>query len=672
MVDDQPRRTRAGGRAKGAPRRARDAAGGSQGRLVVGLQLVALAAIVLGYAAHARLLDARFQDDAFISFRYARNLAEGAGLVWNPGERVEGYTNFLWTVLLAVPFFASRSVDPAVVARLVSVASGCAAMAASFLLVRRLAPRARVLPLVPPLLLAGNWAFCVNTVTGLETVFFGALLTVGTALLVVELGDLRFRGASIAFALAALTRPEAIGLFVVLTVLVALEHRGGGAPARRHLVLFVAPFAALVGAHEVFRLAYYGALVPNTFVAKVGAGLPAGMGTRASYAWGFLAKGMDLLGVFSALAVLFAVARVRLAAARIVVAAALFGFASLALSGPDFMIGYRYLVPYLPLLYACTALGAAVVVDRVRRRDETSSGLEVEAALLVVAGFACAKWVGYSREVVRPFEELRRRVIADTSQVLGEWLGARLPAATLVVTLDIGELGYRSRLPILDISGLTDRAIARRPGNLLDRDLDLDDVFGREPGAFVLISRRPGPNKGPGPSLAYWPPRASRALLADPRMREGFVFAGRWPDYDRLAPDASGSWTPLGDGEHASGEKQSSYFLELYLRKDVAAAQAARRAGPGRGSIGSGQRRAAADERVVDGDEHDGAEDRHEEAAGRLVRRVEADRAPDEPAEQRAEDAEGDRHDEAHGLAPRREQLRDHPDDQAEQNPHHD
>src|SRR5256714_11236242 len=40
-------------------------------------------------------------DDAYISFRYARNLAEHGQLVFNLGERVEGYTNFLWTVLLA-------------------------------------------------------------------------------------------------------------------------------------------------------------------------------------------------------------------------------------------------------------------------------------------------------------------------------------------------------------------------------------------------------------------------------------------------------------------------------------------------------------------------------------------------------------------------------------------
>ncbi|RKX21336.1 MAG: hypothetical protein DRP51_04400, partial [Candidatus Zixiibacteriota bacterium] len=36
-------------------------------------------------------------DDAFITFRYAENLADGYGLVFNPGgEPVEGYSNFLW------------------------------------------------------------------------------------------------------------------------------------------------------------------------------------------------------------------------------------------------------------------------------------------------------------------------------------------------------------------------------------------------------------------------------------------------------------------------------------------------------------------------------------------------------------------------------------------------
>ena len=43
-------------------------------------------------------------DDAFISFRYAENLVKGAGLTWNPEEQpVEGYTNFLWTLMMCFP-----------------------------------------------------------------------------------------------------------------------------------------------------------------------------------------------------------------------------------------------------------------------------------------------------------------------------------------------------------------------------------------------------------------------------------------------------------------------------------------------------------------------------------------------------------------------------------------
>ena len=40
-------------------------------------------------------------DDGMISMRYARMLVEGFGLVWNPGEYVEGYTNPLWTLVMA-------------------------------------------------------------------------------------------------------------------------------------------------------------------------------------------------------------------------------------------------------------------------------------------------------------------------------------------------------------------------------------------------------------------------------------------------------------------------------------------------------------------------------------------------------------------------------------------
>src|SRR5262245_60209180 len=59
-------------------------------------------------------------DDAFISLRYARNLATGHGLVYNAGERVEGYTNFLWALFLALPHLLH--VDPIAVMKLTCLA----------------------------------------------------------------------------------------------------------------------------------------------------------------------------------------------------------------------------------------------------------------------------------------------------------------------------------------------------------------------------------------------------------------------------------------------------------------------------------------------------------------------------------------------------------------------
>ena len=60
---------------------------------------VVLAACVLGYGI-ARVWPF-FADDAFISLRYAERLLHGHGLTWNDGERVEGYSNLLWTLLCA-------------------------------------------------------------------------------------------------------------------------------------------------------------------------------------------------------------------------------------------------------------------------------------------------------------------------------------------------------------------------------------------------------------------------------------------------------------------------------------------------------------------------------------------------------------------------------------------
>jgi arabinofuranosyltransferase len=530
-------------------------------------QVAALVAIVLGYVAHFRLLDARMQDDAFISFRYARHLAEGKGLVWNVGERVEGYTNFLWTVLMSIPLAISDKLDPMQFARALSSFSGYVTIVLCFLLIRHLRPKTRVLPLVAPVLLAGSWPFAINTMTGLETVFFGALVTGATLLLIREQDELRYQGSSIVYALAALTRPEAIGLFVLTFCLVAWHHRRGGKPARNYLVRFGLPFAVIVGAHEIFRIAYYGEFVPNTYFAKFGVELPVGMPTRASYLGNFLVKGLGPLGISVLFIVIFGVLERRDFRARILLVGGLFGIFNVLLSGADFMIGFRYLLPYVPLLYVIAALGTNTLAERARKVSTRRRFEMVVLGLALVAGL-----VGYmhSRDVLRPFEQMRYRVDVDTNMALGKWLAEALPKDAVIVARDIGEIGYLSDLPIVDMTGLTDRAIARKGGNLLDREINVDDIFARNPSGFVFVSKIPGPVRGARRAGAYTSMQSTSALLDDPRMEEQFTFFARYPSYERLRKAGDGRWEPVARGEGQAGDMPNSYFLEVYLRKDIA------------------------------------------------------------------------------------------------------
>lgn len=62
----------------------------------------AYVASILVLGANILLVQRYALDDAWISFRYAANWNKGWGLVYNYGERVEGYTNFLWTILIGL------------------------------------------------------------------------------------------------------------------------------------------------------------------------------------------------------------------------------------------------------------------------------------------------------------------------------------------------------------------------------------------------------------------------------------------------------------------------------------------------------------------------------------------------------------------------------------------
>ena len=157
------------------------------------------------------------QDDAFISYRYVKNFVNGQGLVFNPGERVEGYTNFLWIILLSI--FVKFGLDIIVVSKILGIASGCMALFIIYkisVLVLQAKNESEVpseawfFPLFPSLLLASNSAFAYWSISGLETTFF-----VMAVLLSVYFYFTNERLMILSSALSTLIRPEGVLIFAI-------------------------------------------------------------------------------------------------------------------------------------------------------------------------------------------------------------------------------------------------------------------------------------------------------------------------------------------------------------------------------------------------------------------------------------------------------------------------
>ena len=214
--------------------------------------------IALGVFASLLVRTAWMCDDAYISFRVADNLVHGYGLRWNVAERVQAFSNPLWTLTIATLYFFTR--DVYYTGLVVSLALS---LAAAWLLAFRVAAT-RHHALLALVLLSLSKAFVDYSTSGLENPLTHLLLV---AFFVVYFRDgpgardlLRL---SMLASLAALNRLDALVL-----VGPPLLARVVGVPPLRALKTVVIGFLPLVGWMAI-SLVYYGFPLPNTFYAKV-------------------------------------------------------------------------------------------------------------------------------------------------------------------------------------------------------------------------------------------------------------------------------------------------------------------------------------------------------------------------------------------------------------------
>ncbi|MEK6644535.1 MAG: hypothetical protein AABZ08_11565 [Planctomycetota bacterium] len=208
-------------------------------------------------------------DDAFISYRYALNLVEGKGLVFNAGERVEGYSNFLWTLWCAVPLqLGIRCETWTIYWGIICYAASIWMMGTLARLVSaKVSPATTVVP-VAAILAAVHEDWNVFATSGLETSLFTMLAVAGFVLF--ARGEIEGRHrpitTGIVITLASLTRPDG----VIFAVVLGGAYLALGRPRWRTTILYVLAFGIPHAAFLAWRVWYYGDIFPNTYYAKSG------------------------------------------------------------------------------------------------------------------------------------------------------------------------------------------------------------------------------------------------------------------------------------------------------------------------------------------------------------------------------------------------------------------
>jgi arabinofuranosyltransferase len=299
---------------------------------------------------YSRALGYDTVDDAYISYRYAQNAARGYGLTFNAGERrVEGYTNFLWTVMMIPAFVLGVNVTVTSIVLGVLFALGCL-----YFIYRATGQISGLVPLaglVAVLLLAVDGSFALWSVGGLETSLFALLILAGAVAYIRELqGKARVPVSGAWFALAAMTRPEGL-LVLALTLAHQVAYR---LSARRRLITRadlgrVGLFAAIFVPYFLFRWRYYGWFFPNTFYAKVTLEDTAAQWQRGlAYVQTFIHIHLGYIPLLVALIPLFRPRSIIWASyvALIVVVYSIY----IVYVGGDWSVG-RFFAPLMPLYY---------------------------------------------------------------------------------------------------------------------------------------------------------------------------------------------------------------------------------------------------------------------------------------------------------------------------------
>lgn len=424
------------------------------------IQHIILIASFLAFIALAYIYFPESIDDAYITLRYSNNLLLGNGPIFNIGERVEGYSNFSWMVLLAMFGWVGLPMETAM--KVLSFASGLGALALIWKFTKNNF-KAGLAIATPVILLATSSFFAVWSVDGLETMFYTMLLTLLVYLLVTDKTNPLLIG-SIA-GLVALTRPE--GIMYSLIAVMYLMNKNGLISGLKALGVV----AIVAGGYELFRIDYFGEFVSNTAIAKVHWSIDKSL------------EGLQYLNAYNTesgylilpAAIVGAAACVKNSRLRVPAIFILAQVLFLMVSGGDFMYGYRFIVPVMPCIALLCTAGIEMAHERANRN------FALIALIIIATSQAFSNYSALPQKHIG-FDNLtyRNSFLFD----IAEFLAQQSAPNDRILLSEAGIIPYYTDIKVRDYMGLVSPYHSVYNANHMIKS---DYLFSERP-KFVLMS----------------------------------------------------------------------------------------------------------------------------------------------------------------------------------------
>ncbi len=458
-------------------------------------------------------LEQRFiQDDAYISFRYVSNFVDGNGLVFNIGEKVEGYTNLLWVLLLSV--FKGLGVSLENASQTFSVIFGLVTLLATYLLSSSLrindieiAKKERkhdkniaegYFDLIPVILMVFTASFIFWTVSGMETTMFISFSLLGLYYYVKnhhhhDSFDFKY---PLFFLLATLTRPEGLYFFGLVMihkfVYSFVNHRSGCLKdffSLSNIKTYLIYIIPVIGYFAV-RYSYYGYLFPNTYYAKTGLS-SAYINSGLDYLGNFMSTYM-IYGIIPALPLLLLKRKEMRFEVTLFYLVIISFFIYTVVAGGDVLKQNRFFLPVLPLIYILLAKWFTVLYLSIKVKSGKGVAFGVIAS---IAAILCFYYYTSQREKLEN-DIASENGLVDKMKITGEWFRMKQEEMKRPMTLaatTIGAVSYFAgpNVNVIDLLGLTDEEIAHNPKII--PEISENEIGWRERNynADYVMSRKP-------------------------------------------------------------------------------------------------------------------------------------------------------------------------------------